>query len=98
MERAQVGFEARREKSFLDAFVELKQMRMAAAHTDPDYFRPAFGWKSSDTDERQEKRFPRNGSEFLRKCLLSFGRDISKKGESEMHLARSEPAHTAQMR
>jgi len=98
MKRAQVGFEADGEKSFLDAFVELEQMRMAAAHTDPDYFRPAFGWKSSEADEREKERFPRNGSESFRKCFLSFSRDVSKEREGEMHLARFQPANAAQMR
>src|SRR5689334_17127338 len=98
MERSQVGFEPDGEDCFLDALVQLEQMRMTGADADPDYFRPAFSGERSEADERQEKRFPGNGSEFFRKRFLNFGPDISEKGESEMHLARFEPTDPAQMR
>lgn len=98
MERAEVGFETGSEQRFLDSFVELEQMRMAAADSDPEDFRPAFAGECSETDEREEEASPRNFSQFFRKRFLGFWRHVPEESEREMHLARLEPANTAQVR
>src|SRR5205085_5928614 len=46
MEGAQVRLEASGEDSFLDAFVELKQMRVPSADADPENCGPTLRWKS----------------------------------------------------
>src|SRR5437764_8247417 len=98
MERAEVGLEPGGECRFLHALVQLEQMRVAGADSDPDDFRPAFARKSSETDQRKKECFPGNGAKFFRECFLNLRRNLTKKSESEMHLARFEPAHTMQMR
>ena len=55
MKGAQVRFESNGQQSFLDALVQLEQMRMAGADADPDYFRPAFARECSEPGERKEK-------------------------------------------
>ena len=98
MERPQIGFETSGKHGFLDAFVKLEQMRMARADADPDNLRPAFRGECAEADEREKERFPGDGSEFFGKQFLSFSGDIAKERESQMHLARLEPADAADAR
>ena len=97
MERAQVRLEAGGEDGFLDAFVQLKQMRMAGAHSEPDNFWPAFAWKSSQTNKWQEERFPRDRLQLFHEGRLSFARHVAEEAQRQMHLPRIQPAHAAQV-
>src|SRR5258708_4464052 len=76
MERAQIGLETRGERGFLHAFVQLKQMRMAGADTDPNNFRPTFTGKCSQADDRKEKGFPGDRSQLSHQAFLSFARNV----------------------
>jgi len=55
MPRTQVGIEANGERRFLNTFVELKEMRVASADTDPNNFHLTLRWKRADTLDRKEK-------------------------------------------
>ena len=98
MKRAQIGLEAGSERGFLDAFVQLKKMRMPMAHAEPKNIRPAFAGKCAETDKRKEERLPRNGAKICPELFLRLGGNIPKKAERKMHLLGREPAHAAQMR
>ena len=54
--RSQIGQQSDTESGFLNAFVKLKEMRMALTDTDPDYFHYSFRRKGSYAFDRQEKR------------------------------------------
>lgn len=82
MERAQIWFEANGEDRFLDPFMELKEMRMTGADTDPDNFWSAFAGESSKPDERQEEGFPGNGAKFFAKFFPGLSRNASEEAES----------------
>lgn len=98
MEGTKIGFEPGGENGFLDALVQLEQMRMAIVDADPDDFRPTFAGESPKADEREEERFPGNRAQFFHERFLGCGRNGSKKTERQMHLPRLEPAHAGQMR
>lgn len=53
------------ERRFLNAFVKLKQMRMAGAGADPDYFYQSFRRKSANAFHRKEKCAELNRIEFF---------------------------------
>src|SRR5204862_3211966 len=91
MECAQIRLEAGGEDGFLDAFMQLEQMRMAGADSDPNDLRPALARKSSETNERKEERFPGDGAEFFRKRFLRFRGNAPEKTQGELHFARLEP-------
>ena len=98
MPRAKVRFDSGAERRVGDAFVQLKKVRMSAAHSDPDYFWPASGWKSPEAvkwkEEACELDREQSGTEFL----FFVQRDVAQKGQSQMDLFRSAPAHPGQMR
>src|SRR5438105_3574985 len=98
MKRAQIGLEAGSERGFLDAFVQLKKMRMPVAHAEPKNIRPAFAGKCAKTDKRKEERLPRNGAKICSELFLPLGGNIPEKTERKMYLLGREPAHAAQMR
>src|SRR4051812_1561328 len=98
MKGTQIGFESRGEQRFLDALVELEQVRVGSAHADPDNFRPSFCRESSETGDRKKKRFPTDSLEFFRQRCLSFRKHIPEKGESQVHLSWLEPAHASNLR
>jgi hypothetical protein len=81
MERAQIRFETGRESGFLDAFVQLEEMRMAAADADPDDIRPAFGRERPEPGEGKEERFPLNRAEILPQLFFDMFRHVSEKTE-----------------
>ena len=97
MERPQIGLEPRGEDGFLDALVELEQMRMAGADADPKNVRPTFAGKLSEAGNRKKECFPRDCAEIF-SSFLNIARNVPEKTESEMHLVRLEPAHAAQLR
>ena len=98
MKRAQIGLEAGSERSFLNAFVQLKKVRMPVAHAEPKNIRPAFAGKCAKTDKRKEERLPRNGREIWTELFLPLGGNVPEKAQRKMHLLWREPAHTAQVR
>ena len=55
VERTEIRLEPNGEKRFLNALVELKQMRMAGADADPDDLRPALGRERSNTGHRKKE-------------------------------------------
>jgi len=65
---AQLGFNSELERRFLNALVQLKEMRMSGTDADPDYFDLAFRRKRSNTFYRQKKGAKFNCLEFLRQA------------------------------
>jgi hypothetical protein len=95
MPRAQIRLQSNRERCFLDAFVELKKMWMTGANADPDYFHYPFGWKCSDSVDRQEEGMKFDRFEFFAQRKINILRHVGKKAESKMHLIASGPADAA---
>ena len=52
----QFGFESDFQRCFLDTFVQLKEMRMALSHTDPNYFHQSFWRKCPNAFDRKKER------------------------------------------
>src|ERR1700758_3414297 len=53
------------QRSFMHALVDLEEMRMRLADTDPDNFRSTFCRERSDADNRQKKRAKLDCDEFF---------------------------------
>ena len=58
MKRAKIRLETRRDGSFLDALVQLEEVRMPSPDPDPNDFWPALPRKGPEASQRKEKRFP----------------------------------------
>jgi hypothetical protein len=98
MKGAQIGLEARVDRGFLYAFVQLEKMRMPGPDADPENVRPAFAGKRSETGNGKEERLPHYGLEIFFEALLDLFRNVVKKTEGQMHLLPREPANAAQVR
>ena len=98
MPRTEVGLQANRKRSFLDALVKLQKMRVAGADTDPDDFRCALGGKCSDGLDGQKERAKFDCSEFFTQGKIDTFRRIGEKPEREMHLIARGPTDTANAR
>jgi hypothetical protein len=96
--RSQIRFESRAEHGVGDSFVQLEEMRMPRADSDPDDFRSAFCRKSAESGNREEERRKADGEQISAQFFLRLALDVAKKSEREMHLLQGEPAHTAQVR
>ena len=83
------------QRGFLHAFVKLKQMRMARADADPDYFHDSFGRKSSDAFDWKEEGAELNRAEFFTQRLLNILANLGEKTEREMNLIAGGPANAA---
>lgn len=59
---AKIGFDAGGERGFLDAFVNLEEMRMAFPDADPDDFRWTFRRKCSDAFDGEKKSAELDGA------------------------------------
>ena len=97
MPRAKIRFEASGEGGVSHAFVQLKEMRMSPADTDPDDLRPAFPWKSSDLAQRQEESREMDAGETGAQFLLRSGIHIAEESQGEMNLFGREPAETGNL-
>ena len=98
MPRPQIGQQSDSERGFLDAFVKLKEMRMACANTDPNNLDHAFGWKCSNAFNRQKECAKFNCLEFFAQSKIDILGDVGKKSESQVHLIASGPAYAANAR
>ena len=81
MERAQVGFETSTQSSFLDALVQLKQMRMSGAYPDPDDVWAAFTRKRAEPGEGKEECLPLNRAEILLQVFRDIFPHVAEKAE-----------------
>lgn len=88
----QLRFKSHLERSFLNTFVELKEMRMTGADANPDYLHDAFWRKSSNSFNRQEERAKFNRLEFFAQAELDVLRHAWEKTEREMNLIDRGPA------
>lgn len=95
MPRSQIGGETYRKRCVLDAFVQLKEMRMACAHADPDNFRRALGRKCSDTFNRQKEGAKFNCLKFFAQRKIDILRNVGEKPERQVHLIAGRPTGTA---
>ena len=98
MPRAQIGFQSDGERGFLHSLVKLKQMRMARADANPDYFHNALcGGKVPRARKREGKRREIQSRPVLsRKRELALPRVTSGKNpKGEMDLVVCGPANAA---
>lgn len=98
MPGTQFGLESNGERRFLYAFVKLKQVRMAGADSNPDYFHRSFWWKCSNALDRQKKSAKFDRAQFFTERELDLLKNIREKAESQMHLVAYSPADTANAR
>jgi hypothetical protein len=98
MPRFKLWFEPGSERGFLDALVNLEQMRMRLPDADPDDFRGALCGKSSDADNGQKESAELDRTEFFPQRKIDVVRHIAKETERQMYLSRVDPAHTANVR
>ena len=96
--RSQVGIEARREGGVGHALVELKEMRMPLADTDPDDFWPALRRESSNLAQWQEEGADMDVCETNPQFLFRFGLHAAEESKREMHLLGREPTDPAGVR
>ena len=96
--RAKFGFEPSGERCFLDAFVDLKQVWMSGADTDPNDFGRTFRRERAGADDREEKGVELNGLELFAQNFFDCPLDVPKKSDSEMKLVASSPANYFQVR
>ncbi|MEY2537954.1 MAG: hypothetical protein QOG67_1694 [Verrucomicrobiota bacterium] len=95
---AQIRLQANSQSSFLDAFVDLKQMRMARANANPDDLWNAARRKSSNTSQREEKAVKLDHVEFFAQSLIGFLAHVTQETQGKMELLRDGPAHTSNLR
>ena len=98
MPGAQVGLESNRERGFLHALVELKQMRMTRADANPNDFRGTFRWKFAKAFDRQKKRAELDRIEFLAQGKIDIARHVWKEAKRKVHLIARGPPHTPNVR
>src|SRR6516162_9870995 len=98
MPRTQLRLDPCGERGFLHAFVDLKQMRVRFADTDPDNLRSTFCRKGSDTSNRQKERAELDRSKFFTQREINILRHIGEEREGQVHLRRISPAHAADVR
>jgi hypothetical protein len=96
--RFKLWFEPGSERSFLDALVNLEQMRMGLPDVDPDNFRSALCGERSDANDGQKEGAELDCAEFFPQRKIDVVRHIAKETERQMHLSRVDPAHTANAR
>src|SRR6266487_3666767 len=93
-----LGLQPNCERAFLHALVDLEQMRVRLADTDPDNFRSAFCRERSDADDGQKECAEFDRAEFFAQRKLDVVCNIVEESERQMHLGRIDPAHAANMR
>ncbi len=98
MPRAQLRLQSSGQRGFLNAFVDLKQMRVRFADADPDNFRSAFCGKRSDTSDGQKECSKLNCAEFFAQREINIIRNIIEETEREVHLSRIGPTHAPNVR
>ena len=98
MPRTKLWLQSDLERGFLNTFVELKQMRMTRADSDPDYFDRAFWRKGSNFLDGQKKRAKLDPLQFFAKRNIDIIGNVGKKTEGKMHLVRRRPTHAANAR
>ena len=89
--RAKVGFQAGGERCFLDAFVNLKQVRVALTDANPNYLRRAFRRKRADAGNWKKKCAKLDRAEFFAQRKIDIFGDVPKETERKMHLVGLAP-------
>ncbi len=92
MPGAKIRLQPGNERGVLHTFMQLKEMRVRFADTDPNYFWPALGRKNSNPGDREKKWSDSNRGERLAEFRLGIGIHIAKKAQGQMHLLSPEPA------
>src|SRR4029077_10951063 len=95
---AQIRLQPGSERGFLDAFVDLKQMRVCLANPNPDNFRSAFCRKCSDAANRQEECAKLDRAELFAQRGIDIVWNIIEETECQVHLSRVSPADAANVR
>ncbi len=98
MPRPQFGLNPDRQRCFLHAFVKLKQMGMARADPDPDYFYGPFWRESANAFDGKKKRAELNCSQFLAQRQLNILANLGEKTECKMDLIAGSPSNAADPR
>lgn len=96
MPRPEVRFESGRERGIGHAFVQLKEMRVARPHSEPDDPRAAARRESRDAAQRKKKCAEANGAQMIAQFFLGLRRDMAEEGEGQVHLLACGPAHAAE--
>lgn len=91
-------FQSDLERRFLNAFVQLKKMRMALTDANPNNFHVAFGWKSSDSFDWQKKGPELNRVEFFAQGKIDILRNVREKTEGQMDLITRRPTNSVNAR
>jgi hypothetical protein len=98
MPGAQVRLQTGAERSFLNAFVDLKKMRVSITHSNPNNFGSSFWRKGSNASDWQKKPaeidvqqlFPQLGMDILRHPI--------EETERQVHLVRHNPTDSRNVR
>ena len=98
MPRSQFGLDPNLKRGFLDAFVQLKKVRMRRADADPNDFHATSRWKCSNALDRQKKRAELDRIQFLAQRKIDILGNVGEKAEREMHLIASCPTNAANLR
>jgi len=85
------------ERGFLNAFVDLKQMRVRRADADPDNFRSSLSGKRSDAGNGQKERAKLNCAEFFAQRAINIIGNITEETERQVHLSRVDPPRATDM-
>ena len=93
MPRPQIRLETHREGCFLNALVNLKQMRMSGADAHPNNFYQPFGRKRSHSFNRKEECAKFNRFEFFMQDQFDLWSYIREETKRQVELIRFRPAH-----
>jgi hypothetical protein len=94
----QVGFESDGEGDVLHSFVQLKEMRVPLADTDPDDLHRTFRWERPDPGDGQKESPKLNLVEFLPQSPFDILRDVRKETKREVHLIPFGPTRAGNVR
>jgi len=89
---------ADRERGFLHALVNLKEMRVRFPDADPDNFWRAFRRECSHSGHRQKECAKLDGAEFLAQRRIDIVWNIIEEAKRQVHLSRLSPPHAANVR
>lgn len=96
--RSQIGFQSDAERRFLDAFMNLKEVRVPPTDADPDNLNHASWRKCSNAFDWQKKRAKLDRREFFPQSKIDIVRHVREKTEGEMDLIARSPAGSGNSR
>ena len=74
------------ESGLVDAFVQLKQVRMGLSDADPENARLAVFRENGEASDRKKECTKGNGAELFFQCFCNGRRDAGEEGEGEVNL------------